>query len=116
MKPLFVAFALFTSVLIARPAHAQIDPGYFWLYQGGQLVGHVYVPGRPPGTTIYLEHWVLTDRYAYPNPTCQCATTLVPATTKFANEEEFFAKVPWGPGYRYVLIDAKEASQLPNGR
>jgi hypothetical protein len=40
-------------------------------------------------------------------------TTITLAREKYASEEDFFARVPWGPGFRYVRVDCLDTDQLP---
>jgi hypothetical protein len=104
------------ALLVALPTSAQLDPGNFEIRQNGRTVGEIFVPARAPGTTTYAEHWVLSADYAYPSPDSAVMTQIRAPRQRYASEEDFFARVPWGPGSRYVRIDATESDRLPSYR
>jgi hypothetical protein len=67
-----------------------------------------------PDSAQYVEHWVLFAGYTYPSPLNGKAITVRPAAEQRAmSEAEFFAQVPWGPGFRYVRVDAADTTKLP---
>jgi hypothetical protein len=103
----------------ARPTapRRQLTPDIHDIFQRGRLVGIIYVPRREEGAVHYVEHWVLFDTYVYPGKDPHLQTTI--ALSRYRNyetAEEFFAKVPWGPGYRYVQVDSTDTDVLPGRR
>ena len=113
------ALALTASFAVqARPAAArrQVSPEVHDLFQRGQRVGIIYVPQREEGAVHYVEHWVLFDNYVYPGRDPYLRTTIALSRFKYGTEEEFFARVPWGPGYRYVRVDSTDTDVLPGRR
>ena len=128
-----VVMTLFGAVLLgaaltvaaATPAaHAEVDPGAKpWLFevqQEGQTVGEVFVmPWHAAGEGLpakasYVEHWVLFPGYAYPSPANGKAFTLRPAADqRYRSETDFFARVPFAPGARYLRVDVTDSASLP---
>ena len=95
----------------------QLTPDVHDIFQRGRLVGIIYVPAREEGAVHYVEHWVLFDNYVYPGRDPHLRTTI--ALSRYRNyetEEEFFRRVPWGPGYRYVRVDSTDTETLPGRR
>ena len=118
MKYLFAVAALAGAALMIHPptAKAQLDPGgRIYLYENGVRVGEVYVPNRAPGQTQYIEDWVLYPNYLYPGPRFIGALQIVPAPTEqpYASEQDFFQKVPFTTGSKYIRVLARESSYLP---
>lgn len=101
------------AALLAFPAAAQIDPGNFEIVQFGQTVGEIFVPAHEPGQTVYVEHWVLFRTYTYPDGDRWLRTKIKAGRKHYTSEEDFFARAPWGPGYRYVRVDATDTDKLP---
>jgi hypothetical protein len=116
-----------TLVLHTAPpaALAQLDPGSkcagtYEVLEDGQVVGTIYVacwnpagPSLPPSAR-YVEHWVLSSGYVYPGPINGQALTIRPAAEqRYTSEADFFARAPWGPGSRYVRVDASDGTRLP---
>jgi hypothetical protein len=100
---------------------AQLDPGIHDVFQSdkGQTerrVGQIFVPERTADETSYVEHWVLFADYVYPNNSLSLITQIRPSRERYASLEEFLARVPWGPGYRYVRVAAFESDSLPTPR
>ena len=111
-----VACILLASAFVfalASPAQAQLDPGNVDVFQGGSKVGEIFVPARAPSAHRYIEHWVLFSGYVYPGSDSATTTEIRAATARYASAQNFFNRVPWGPGFRYVLIQATEAGRLP---
>jgi len=75
--------------------------------------GAIFVPRREIGTTNYVEHWVLFDNYVYPSSENLVVTTISASRLSYQSEEEFFARVAWGPGFRYVRVDCLDIDKLP---
>jgi hypothetical protein len=72
----------------------------------GQKVGEIYV-ARAPGASTYVEHWVMFDSFEYPD-------VIRPAEDQpYTSEQDFLARVPFGPGYRYARWDVAEQSRIP---
>jgi len=83
-------------------AKAQLDPGEFEIFQNGRKVGEIFVPERAVGQSVYVEHWVLFSNYVYPNEARSLKTKIKAGGGRYLTEEDFFARVPWDPGYRYT--------------
>lgn len=114
MKPLFrMLLSTIFALALALPAQAQIDPGNFDIFQNGKKVGEIYVPPRAAGQTNYVEHWVLFSDYVYPDSDLSLNTKIKASRRAYSNEEDFFARVPWEPGFRYVRIQATDTDRLP---
>jgi hypothetical protein len=114
MKLLFRSFLIAITVLtLTLPAFAQLDPGDFVIVQNGKIVGEIFVPQREVGQTNYVEHWVLFRGYTYPDADLSLVTKIKPGTQRYTSEADFFARVPWGSGFRYVRIDATDTDVLP---
>jgi hypothetical protein len=99
--------------LLRAPMQIPIDPDK--IFQKGIQVGEIYAPGNDPKATQYVEHWVLYDNYVYPGPAHpELATTIKAAPeSDYENEADFFARVKWGPGFRYVRVDCIDTDKLP---
>lgn len=115
MKKLIVPFILFIALCFG-----QLDPtggkigSTFDLYEAGKKVGEIYVPGRFPGTTHYLEHWVLFPGYVYPGPKSLVTLKIVPRlTSPYEDEHDFFRRVRFEPGSKYVRVAADEFTRMP---
>jgi hypothetical protein len=115
MRRLILA-AMAAFALMALPTSAQLDPGNFEIRQNGRTVGEIFVPARVPGSNTYVEHWVLSADYSYPSPNSAVMTRIRAQRHRYASEKDFFARVPWSPGSRYVRIDATESDRLPGHR
>ena len=108
---------LFTFAL-AIPAQAQVDPGTHDVFQKDRF-GHwvkaaeIFVSPREPGATNYVEHWVLFDNYTYPSANNPVQTMILQSPRSYTSEQDFFARVAWGPGFRYVRVDCIDTAQLP---
>jgi hypothetical protein len=94
---------------------AQVDPGYFNIFQNGIRVGEIYVPERDPGASQYVEHWILYNSYVYPSRDLPELKTEIRVSQKSAYESEadFFARAPFGLGSRYVRVHCTEFDRLP---
>jgi len=111
--------AMLVTLAVAIPAQAQLDPGIHDIFQtdgfGDKIkVGEIYVPRREAGTTNYVEHWVLFDNYVYPNAENRVATIIRASRSSYESEEDFFARVAWGKGFRYVRVDSLDTDRLPD--
>jgi hypothetical protein len=72
----------------------------------GRKVGEIYVD-RAPSAASYVEHWVMFDTYEYPD-------SIRPADEqRYASEQDFLSRVPFGPGYRYARWDVAEQTRIP---
>ena len=128
---LFVAIVLalsFSIPVLAKivpnhfaPAHAapsylafQLDPDVkVIIRQNGIRVGEIFTPFREPGATNYVEHWVLYDNFVNIGKDPSVVTTLEVSKETYKSEEDFFAQVPWGQGFRYVRVDCTDTDRLP---
>jgi hypothetical protein len=114
----FMVIALL-ALTIARASalttHVQLDPDVYEVLQNGIRVGEIYVPARDPKATQYVEHWVLYNSYVYPSKDQPDWTMEIRAAQRshYESEADFFARVPWGPGFRYVRADCAESDRLP---
>ena len=108
-----VALALLLACLGALTAgFAQLDPGSCGIFQNGQKVGEIYVPVRLD-QGLYAEPWILYPNYAYPNARNSVKTEIIPdAGATYTSEANFFARAPFGPGYRYVYV-SNDSTHLP---
>ena len=105
----------------ASTASAQIDTGILVaadtsiLYQNGKLVGIKYVPQHYSGAKLTAEHVVLYANYQASSARNPIRTEVVPAPElQYANEAEFFAKVAFAPGDKYVYVTKTESTKLPS--
>jgi hypothetical protein len=108
-----VSLSAIFAIVLALPAQAQIDPGNFDIFQNGRKVGEIFVPARAAGQTNYVEHWVLFSDYVYPDSDLSLNTKIKASRKTYTSEDDFFARVPWGPGFRYVRVDATDTDTLP---
>jgi len=111
-----VALAVTLAGIMPPVAKAQLDPGdKFYLYENGMRVGEVYVPDRAQGQTEYLEHWVLYPGYMYPGPRFIGTLQIVPSPMEkpYASESDFFQRVPFAAGSKYIRVLAQEYPYLP---
>ena len=115
----FMAITL-VALAVARASAistgAQLDPsGIYDILQNGIRVGEVYVPERDPGATQYVEHWVLYNSYVYPSKDMPELKTEIRLAQKsnYESEADFFARAPFGPGFRYVRADCTDTDRLP---
>ena len=85
------------------------------LFQRDKVVGEIYSPGTDIKATQYVEHWVLYDGYIYPGKNHPGVVTTIKINPKinYESEADFFARAPWGEGYRYVRVDCAEFDRLP---
>ena len=114
MNSLFRAsLSAILAIAFALPAQAQIDPGNFDIFQNGRKVGEIFVPARAAGQTNYVEHWVLFRDYVYPDGDLSLNTKIKASRRTYTSEEDFFARVLWGPGFRYVRVDVTDTDSLP---
>ena len=87
-----------------------LDAGVLHLHEiyhaDGTKVGEIYV-AREGSATRYVEHWVMFDGYIYPS-------MIKPAREqRYASEQDFLARVPFGPGSTYARWDVVEQSRIP---
>ena len=111
-------FAIVLAGVLSHTAKAQIDPIKIFLYENGVRVGEVYVPDRAAGQTTYVEDWVLYPNYLYPGPRFLGALQIVPDafSPPYASEADFFSRVPFAAGSKYVRVTAQEYTSLPAAR
>jgi|SRR5215469_15252034 len=97
----------------ASLAFAQFTPDWYKIYEDGVQVGEIYVP-QWGISSRYDEHWILYPNYVYPSPRTGVRAEIVPEPhSSYASETDFFARVPFGPGYRYVHVTSEDSAQLP---
>src|SRR5215813_1200922 len=111
---LLLAASLFT--IFSVPGEAQIDPSNrIYLFENGIRVGEVYVPERAEGQTEYVEHWVLYPNYLYPGPRFIGTLQIVPTPSEqpYEGETDFFKRVPFEKGSKYIRVTAQESATLP---
>jgi hypothetical protein len=101
-----------TIPVLAAP-RTQLTPDIHDVFQDGVWAGIIFVPAYEEGAVNYVEHWVLFDNFIYVGKVPTMRTTIVLSQLKFENENDFFARVPWGPGYRYVRVDCTDTDRLP---
>jgi hypothetical protein len=102
------------SLCLSIPAFAQLDYDTYDIYQGGNIVGVIYVPERGPDTGVYNEYWVMSNRYVYPSERTKVTTQIVPSTGyHYTSLTDFLTKVPWGEGFHYVTVVAFDRMTLP---
>ncbi len=105
---------LLASLCILTPAFAQLDYDTYDIYQGGSIVGVIYVPQRGPDTSVYAEYWLMSNRYVYPNEKNPVTTQIVPSTGyHYTSLTDFLTKMPWGDGYHYVTVVAYDRTTRP---
>jgi hypothetical protein len=93
-------------------AFAQVDPGTCKIYQNGVQVGEIYVPARTD-QGLYVEHWILYPNYVYVGQG-GAKMEIVPAAKQlYSSGADFFARAPFGPGYRYVHVTSEDGTHLP---
>lgn len=110
---LVLVVSIFT-LSVAKPVRTQLDPiGGYYIIQNGIRVGEIYVPQRDLGAINYVEHWVLYNSYVYPGSDADLLTTIRVGRVGYESEADFFARVPWGPGFRYVRVDCTDTDRLP---
>ena len=105
--------AVIGALALAKSAPAQVDPSGYEIFQNGVKAGEIFVPARDLEAVNYVEHWVLYNNYVYPGRDPELVTTIKVARRGYANEADFFARVPWGPGFRYVRVDSTDTDKLP---
>jgi hypothetical protein len=102
--------------IFTHGAKAQVDPGTrLYLYENGVRVGEIYVPERAAGAIEYVEDWVLYPNYLYPGPQFIGALQIVSSPTErpYASETDFFQRVPFAAGSKYIRVFAQESNSLP---
>jgi hypothetical protein len=99
-------------------AHAQIDPGVksFGIYESRPgaapvLVGEIL--REDANVTTYAEHWVLYPGYVYPSATNGVVMAILPGLTPYRGIADFFARVPFARGSRYVHVDCLDTTDRP---
>jgi hypothetical protein len=107
-----IFLAGYTALSNGDAAEAQLDPGNFELYQDGVRVGEIFVPVRDRRARNYAEHWVLLPGYENPAPGGR-TTEIRPVESRYQSLRDFFARVPFPDGSRYVVIGAHESARLP---
>jgi hypothetical protein len=108
-----VALALLLVCLGACLMFAQVLPDErAAIIQNGVQVGEIYVPPQSD-RGLYVEHWILYPNYVYPNARNGVKTEIVPIANPYTNEEDFFARAPFGPGYRYVEATCNDSPRFP---
>jgi hypothetical protein len=111
--------ALVLTGLMPHAAKAQVNPGLrYYLYENGIRAGEIYFPDRAPSQTNYVEDWVLYPNYLYPGPQFIGPLQIVPTPSEapYASESDFFQKVPFEKGSKYIRVTAEEHTSLPVAR
>jgi hypothetical protein len=112
MSPFLLILLVAASLL--TPAFAQLDYDTYDIYQGGALVGVIYVPQRGPDTSVYNEYWIMTDHYIYPSEKNPVSTEIVPTAGRhYTSLTDFLINSPWGDGYHYVTVTAYDRTSRP---
>lgn len=119
---LTVATVAFGALAVrARAARAQIDPyrASYAVYEtvaSGETVlcGEIYREGADP--TRYDEHWVLYPGYVYPSATNGVTLTIRPGLRAYRDTSDFFARVPFSRGSRYVHTANLDTYERPSAR
>jgi hypothetical protein len=107
------AVTMLVACLTMSLAFAQLDPGDCRIYQNGVQVGEIYVPGWS-SQSLYVEHWILYPNYVYPNARNGIKTEIIRDTNaSYTSETDFFARAPFGPGYRYVRVTSNDTDRMP---
>src|SRR5689334_6327847 len=88
--------------LLHAPRQIPVEPDK--IFQKGIQVGEIYPSGNDPKATQYVEHWVLYDNYVYPGQDHPELATMIKAAPEndYQSEADFFKRVKWGRGFRYV--------------
>ncbi|MGH9768201.1 MAG: hypothetical protein ACREAB_12265 [Blastocatellia bacterium] len=116
MSAIVACVAIFITVAQAFPTKAQLDPTpWYEIFQNGIKTGEIYVPDRDLKAVHYAEHWVLFNNYVYPGRDPELVTTIRVGRGRggYESEADFFARAPWGPGFRYVRVDSTDTDKLP---
>jgi hypothetical protein len=113
-RSLVVLCVLLASLCVLTPAFAQLDYDTCDIYQGGVLVGTIYVPERGADTSVYAEYWIMSNRYVYPSEKTPVTTQITPSTGyHYISLTDFLTKAPWGDGYHYVTVVAFDRTTRP---
>ena len=101
------------AFVVVPPARAQIDPYRvsIGVFQNRVLVGEVLRTDLDP--EHYVEHWVLYPGYVYPSAENRVVTELRPGLRAYDSVEDFFRRVPFEKGSRYVKVDCTDGTTLP---
>jgi hypothetical protein len=97
----------------APPAHAEIDSGIlvYDIWENGRIVGEVYRNDANP--EHYVEHWVLYPGYIYPSAENGLSIEITKGTKQYRSVQDFFARVPFAKGSRYVKTECFDGTALP---
>lgn len=115
-KTRFVALigVIVAALAVISPLAAQLDYDTYDIYQGGSIVGVIYVPQRGPDTSVYAEYWIMSNRYVYPSEKNPVTTQIVPSNGyHYTSLTDFLTKAPWGDGYHYVTVTAFDRTSRP---
>jgi hypothetical protein len=108
-----IAALMLLLACLGTLALAQIMPDLSAIYQNGVQVGEIYVP-QWGSRSLYVEHWILYPNYVYPNARNGVETRIAPnPNVSYASETDFFARAPFGPGYRYVRVTSADMDKMP---
>lgn len=107
--------------LRGRVARAQIDPirVSYGLYESrpglpAALLGEIYREDTNP--TTYTEHWVLYPGYVNPSGTNGVTLVIRPGLREYRDSRDFFARVPFARGSRYVRVACLDSADRPTVR
>ena len=104
--------------LHGHTARAQIDPlrMSFGVYESRPgappaLLGEIYREDTNP--TTYTEHWVLYPGYVNPSGTNGAVIAIRPGLRAYRDTTDFFARVPFTRGSRYVHVACLDTADRP---
>ncbi|MDX2149418.1 MAG: hypothetical protein SFV54_01690 [Bryobacteraceae bacterium] len=89
----------------------------FDLFESGNKVGEIFEPARVAGANHYLQHWVLFSNYVYPGPKSLAVLSVVPQSkSRYSDENDFFKRVAFAEGGKYIRVTADEYTDFPRSR
>lgn len=125
-RTLTLVTAMVTAALLSACSSLAIDArgeslveagGHYAIYQYGEKVGEIYSEADPPPELTGLEHWVLSPAYVDASSRGPAALEIIPcvhpAGDEISSARDFFRRVEWGEGYRYVRVAARSSTTLP---
>ncbi|MFO0649065.1 MAG: hypothetical protein U0326_22680 [Polyangiales bacterium] len=111
--PFVLALSLVGVVAHSNRAGAQIDPyrQSYGVYERDLLVGEIFRDETDPAH--YSEHWVLYPEYVYPGASNGLSVVIRPSGMSYENLSDFFRRVRWDRGSRYVETVCNDGASLP---
>lgn len=117
----FAAAAIGALTVHQTAARAQIDPfrSSYGVYESRDgappvLLGEIYRSDADP--TRYAEHWVLYPGFVNPSGTNGVVMSIRPGLRAYRDLNDFFARVPFARGARYVHVDCLDTNERPVAR